>query len=233
VALTPEQLMAINDPVGSGTGSSPSREPVFRKQEANIQPADIVAEFHELDRVKGFGSDAIGAQNSANARANRDSALKQLGIQKRRLEFQQRTGMRDIEQGRAKGLKGAINNALQRGIFRSGIRLENMAEVERESDEAGSDLRENIGLSLEALAVQREGLAAQSFGAGSSSSDSGRISAEELDEKAPDLAAARNAQIEATNVEGKRLFDLNTQTPVSGTGIVPIEKPVQQRGNQR
>ena len=232
MALTPEQLMAINDPVGSGTGSSPSREPVFRKQEANIQPADIVQEFLDMDRVKGFGSHAEGAQSSANARANRDSALKQLGIQKRRLEFQQRTGMRDIEQGRAKGLKGAINNALQRGIFRSGIRLENMAEVERESDEAGSDLRENIGLSLEALAVQREGLAAQSFGAGSSSA-SGLITAEELDEKAPGLAAARNAQIEATNVEGKRLFDLNTQTPVSGTGIVPIEKPVQQRGNQR
>jgi hypothetical protein len=100
----------------------------------------------------------------SNFSSNRTAQLAQLDIAKRRLLFQQKTGLRDIKQARAQGLKGAINNALQRGIFKSGIRIENEKTVNRESDEARDDLKANIALSLESLAAQKKGVASQKFG---------------------------------------------------------------------
>jgi len=234
VALTPEQLRAVNDPQGSGTGmpdSSVSTKPAGRPQDRTADT--VLADFINQGLVAGFGINAQGASGSGsgNAKANRDRALKQLDIQKRRLMFQQRTGLRDIEQGRAKGLKGAINNALQRGIFRSGIRIENEAEVNRESDESGSDLRENIALSLESLELQREGVKASGTGgSGSRSSASGLIDVDTLIQheegeksKAEELADAQNAAIRRDNAVASKLFDINTQTP--NTGIVQVDRP--------
>ena len=89
--------------------------------------ADFVQDLADRDLLN-FGDQDPTAFSVGNARANRASALKQLSIQRKKLEFQKKTGLRDIGQARAKGLKGAINNALQRGIFNSGIRIENEKE---------------------------------------------------------------------------------------------------------
>lgn len=84
----------------------------------------------------------------------RAAAAEMRAIQKAQYEHQLSTGLRDIQQGRETGLKGAINNALQRGIFRSGIKLENQSEVNRESDEAKSDLQQQIDDALALLTQQ-------------------------------------------------------------------------------
>jgi hypothetical protein len=92
-----------------------------------------------------------------------------LGINRRDLELQQTIGLRDIGQQREAGLKAAINNALQRGIFRSGIRKENEGLVNREADEAASDLQARIALALERLDAQEAAAAASRSGGGAGS----------------------------------------------------------------
>ena len=134
----------------------------------------------QLDSKTGLAADAFQAQVDANLvnfqdrdpsefafanqRANRTAALRQLSIQRKKLEFQKKTGLRDIGQARTAGLRGAINDALQRGIFNSGIRIENEALVNREADEAKSDLKTDIQFALDDLAARRQGLSAQKFG---------------------------------------------------------------------
>lgn len=106
--------------------------------------------------IQGLLSQGEAAQEAfAKARnAQRAAAAQQRNIRRKRLQMQLDTGLRDIEQGRESGLEAAVNNALQRGIYRSGIRKENEAEVERESDEAASDLKRDIDLALQSLAAQ-------------------------------------------------------------------------------
>jgi hypothetical protein len=93
----------------------------------------------------------FGGGSNARRGGGGGGASKLKAIAKRELAFQKRTGLRDIEQSREAGLRAAVNNALQRGIFRSGIRTENEALVNREADEAASDLRSQIGFALERL----------------------------------------------------------------------------------
>jgi hypothetical protein len=122
-----------------------------------------------LDRLlsdPNFTALISGSGGGGGSGASRASAKRQLDIQKKRLLFQQKTGIRDIGQAREKGLKGAINNALQRGIFHSGIRKENEAEVNREADEATSDLKASIQFSLDAIAESRKGIDAGGGGGG-------------------------------------------------------------------
>lgn len=83
--------------------------------------------------------------------AGLSEALQGVDIQRRQTLFEQETGLRDIAQAREEGIRAAINNALQRGIYRSGILTENVGRVERESGEAESDLRQRIAFALEAL----------------------------------------------------------------------------------
>lgn len=140
------------------------------------------------------------AASAASAGAARSRALKRLDIQKARLMFQQRTGLRDIEQARAEGLQKAINNALQRGIYRSGIRIENEERVERESDEAASDLKEQVGFGLQDLALQRQGINASGSLAGKASRAANALTIE-------DLAQAAELQA-ASTVDKDKLLDV-------------------------
>ena len=227
MARTHEEFLAINDPVGAGT------RPPSVDAATTVTPASIVQRFIDQGLVAGFGANTILASCSgfgaANAKASKAAALKQLDIQRRRLEFQQKTGLRDIEHARDKGLRGAINNALQRGIFRSGIREFNVDEVNREQDEAGGDLKTNIALSLEALKAQREGLEAQKFGGGGGGGgDSGLLDIGDLEADSFDLAAAENAAERARVERQQRLIDVNTGpgAPVGTGGVItPIVRP--------
>ena len=165
------------------TINSPSIESAsVQTQEFFTSPAGILKTMLENQGVQallgpGGGSGGSGGSGGGAARA---AALKQLDIQKKRLLFQQKTGLRDIEQARARGLKDAINNALQRGIFRSGIRVENEEEVERESDEAASDLKTNIGFALEELAARRAGVSASGGGGGGGGGGAGSLTIDDL-----------------------------------------------------
>lgn len=103
------------------------------------------------------GADLVSGDGGA-------SALRD--IARRELDWQKSTGLRDIGQAREQGLQAVINNALQRGIYRSGIRIENEAEVNRESDEAVADLEQKIAFALERLKAAESASGGGGGGAG-------------------------------------------------------------------
>ena len=157
-----------NDPLNQDPTNVKTNPALLDPELQNPSPDSASPEAHqrivapiEFDRflqslLGGFPSSSGGGGSAAA----KNAALKQLDIQKRRLEFQQKTGLRDIKQARTDGLKKAINNALQRGIFNSGIRVENEKTVNRESDEARDDLKTQIGLALEELDARKAGVRA-------------------------------------------------------------------------
>jgi hypothetical protein len=116
-----------------------------------------------MPNVEGIFGDLGDSDGSAGAKA---AALRGVDIEKRRIGFQKETGLRDIEQAREEGLRGAINNALQRGIYRSGIRIENESRVNREADEASGDLTTDIGFALELLKNRADQIRAGGGGGG-------------------------------------------------------------------
>ena len=222
MALTFEEFLAINDPGGTGVITAPA--PLAASERAgNVTAAALYEEWDRLGLIASPTSTGSGSgTGAANARASRAAALKQLTIQRKKLEFQQKTGLRDISQARESGLKGAINNALQRGIFRSGIRIENEAEVNRESDEARDDLKTNIQFALDDLAARREGVEAQRFSSGSGSGGGGGP----IDIATAEFLANESARAQReTILEGPDSgFTDSTSKPPS-TGVVPIVQP--------
>lgn len=110
---------------------------------------------------------------AGNAGADKAAALKDIDIARRELEFQQRIGLRDVEEDRILGLEKADNNALQRGIYHSGIRLKNRDLLNRESDQAAQDLRDQIGFALERLRNREENINAGGSSGGGMGGGSG------------------------------------------------------------
>ncbi len=164
----------------------------------------------------------------ANQRANRTAALRQLSIQRKKLEFQKKTGLRDIGQARTAGLRGAINDALQRGIFNSGIRIENEALVNREADEAKGDLKTDIQFALDELAARRQGLAAQKFG-NPNALLPGQLSEQDARELAQKSAQAEIAALNAPaapGIEVPTFGGIDEQPTQPNKGIVQVERQV-------
>lgn len=207
----PNHFLAINNPGGEpltavGLGA---RRTELRNESIGARALQDVLDTNFVN----FQDADPQAFQFANQRASRASAIKQLGIQRKKLLFQQKTGLRDIGQARAKGLKGAINDALQRGIFNSGIRIENEAEVNREADEAVSDTKANLQFALDDLSARRQGLSAQRFG-NPNTIQSGQIS--EAD--AVSLAESRAAK------EISELDDTANQPAAPTGGIVQVPR---------
>lgn len=98
--------------------------------------------------------------------------LKELGLQREGYEFEQRTGLRDIQETRLEDLEDVNRNALSRGIFDSGIRQRNRNRVNREADQAKGDLMERIRIALariqnnENLAKAQDAHSAANFSSG-------------------------------------------------------------------
>ncbi len=156
---------------------------------------NILRQLDGLGLISASGSFAVG-----NARAGRDSALKQLGIQRKRLLFERKTGLRDIKKTKNRALEAAINDALDRGIFNSGIIKKNADRIRGDAADDRGDLRTDIGLSLEELKARREGLNAQKFGG--SGSSSGQLSAAEAAAAAAAAAAEFDETAAATTAQG-------------------------------
>lgn len=70
------------------------------------------------------------------------------GIEGEGLEYKKARGMMEIDRQEEEGRQGAINNALQRGIYRSGIRVENEQEISELASIARMDLQQGITLGL-------------------------------------------------------------------------------------
>lgn len=77
--------------------------------------------------------------------------LKDLNLNRQALSLQRDSGLRDIETARLDGLRAAVNNSLERGIFRSGVTNQNKDRVNARAGEATNDLRERIRISMEML----------------------------------------------------------------------------------
>lgn len=138
------------------------------------QPPAVPSGF--ADVVNSFGNIAnsmVAPTMGGNAAADKAAALKDIDIARRELEFQQKIGLRDIGEDRVLGLEKADNNALQRGIYHSGIRLENRGLINRESDQAASDLRQQIEFALERLRNREENVNAGGGSGGSMGGGSG------------------------------------------------------------
>lgn len=108
---------------------------------------DTTPDLIEDPAVKAL-EDIFNSQGGGGG-GGQNGKLKALAVKE--AKFKQETGLRDIEQNRELALKGAINNALQRGIFHSGIRTENEQLINRESDEAASDLKTQIKFALDRI----------------------------------------------------------------------------------
>jgi len=112
--------------------------------------------------------------------------LKDLALQRELLQHQQSSGLRDIETARGLGTEAARNNALQRGIFDSGIRTRNVGRVNTRADEQGGDLREQIRIALarltnqEGLAKASDAHAASNFGRGGGGGGGGSFSRDQI-----------------------------------------------------
>lgn len=94
--------------------------------------------------------DAIAANANAQA-AGAGAGLADIGNQKDQLRHQLQTGLRDNEQAIDAGMEAAANDALQRGIYDSGITTENKETVAREGAEAEADMRAQFKFAMTSL----------------------------------------------------------------------------------
>ena len=214
-------------------GDPEARSPLDQGLNPDIANVPTAAENFEQKKnegtIIGLGPNFPGLNGggAGTAAAQRAIAMKRLDIERKKLEFQKATGLRDIGQAREKGLKGAINNALQRGLFRSGITIENKAEVNRESDEAASDLTTNIQFALDDLKLRRESAGIAGKGAGGG--DTGSLTEGEAKFLANEenIFARDEAQRNQSLLSNVQIREQNAGT---GGGVVPIQ-PVTRPGS--
>lgn len=96
-------------------------------------------------------------------------ALKDLNLQIEELKRQRTTGVRDVGLARRQALKDVNANALDRGIFNSGLRTRTRKQVKRKAGRAENDLRDRIRISLERLRNQKAEINARPLSSGASS----------------------------------------------------------------
>lgn len=141
-------------PVATPQTPHQRRQSTINLQQINTgegQPGGLQAE------AQGKIDNFFNALNLGGGGGGGGSSGAQRSLAREKLAFDRKTGLRDIKQAREAGLKKAINNALQRGIFNSGIRLENESLVNREADEAKSDLNTRIDFALKGVNLSQSG----------------------------------------------------------------------------
>ncbi len=161
-----QRFLDVNTGPGAPGGHTlgiPGNQPSDYLRRLLMDP-DIQAQLEASEAARrGSGS---GSGASARAAAMRALAHRDLDLQRKKLEFQHRTGLRDIEKMKGRALEDVMRNALSRGIFRSGIRLRNEQRVERDAADETRDLQESLDLALEGLKIQRERIDASKIGSG-------------------------------------------------------------------
>src|SRR5690606_32797680 len=145
------------------TGSSAQAPGTAGQVKFNTEPgpgsqAGLTQEWIDA-RTAGHEAEggAVIAQMQAATNAQANAALAGLGgvaAQRQAALYGQQAGLRDIEQGVEAGVEAATSNALQRGIYDSGIRQENQLTAIREGAEAEADLRAQTAFALQSLAAQ-------------------------------------------------------------------------------
>lgn len=130
--------------------------------------------FRTREDLEQFGSDLMaqgqreksslqsqfGAINQA-ARAGASAQRAGVAARQGKLNYDLKSGLRDIQIARRDAMRGVVGNALQRGIYNSGIRKQGQVEVEEGAINAEQDLRAAVKFGLQELQAQMAGIAAQ------------------------------------------------------------------------
>lgn len=142
--VAPQPTVTPTAPIG---GASPAT------QTQGLTPQQLLG----IGNIMNMNDQFLQAQlASMQAQGNAQIAATQaqgagMAAERDRLNYQLKSGLRDIGQATEEGLEGATHNATQRGIYNSGVRIENQDTVRREGAEAEQDLRAQVGFSLRAL----------------------------------------------------------------------------------
>lgn len=151
----------------TGASTSPTTTPPAAGQPQsfnfNTQPgagsnAGIpLTEFNNLQSEGEANIAAVIAQMQAAGDAQAAAATAGMGgiaAQRQAALYGQKAGLRDIGQQTEAGVEQATGNALQRGIYDSGVRQEGQLTAIREGAEAEADLRAQTAFRLQGLAAQ-------------------------------------------------------------------------------
>lgn len=120
-----------------------------------------------LNRYQGLGQEQIQAvlrQMQTANQASQRAAMAGLGdisAQRAAANYDLRKGLRDARQQQEAAVEASTSNALQRGIYDSGIRQENQATAIREGAEARADLRAANRFRLRSLSARAAQIRAQ------------------------------------------------------------------------
>jgi hypothetical protein len=126
-------------------------------QDLEAFATDLVS---QTEKQKGALANQFGAINKA-AGAAAGAQRQGVAAQRGQLKYNLQSGLRDIQIQKREGLQGAVSNALQRGIYHSGIRQQNQLKVHEGAINAEDDLRASIKYGLQGLQAQMSGIAAQ------------------------------------------------------------------------
>jgi hypothetical protein len=179
--------------------------------------------------LKGINLQKEGVKNQA-ASGLRDNSLSQ-----EELEARYGINKRDVGLAEDQAMKSNINNALSRGIYRSGIRTSNEREINEAADREladlatffkfdstklanqAADLKRDMALALRVLANQASGVRAGAAGTNKQYEIQGQLAAAEI------ATANSNYQSELINTYGGVYNDMY-YAPTGVTGYVPQPK---------
>lgn len=125
-----------------GAGNQTGIDQAWWNQRQQVHDSEVAAVIAQMQAAAGAQAGAVTAGLGGVA-AQRQAAL-----------YGQQSQLRDIGQATEAGVEGATNNALQRGIYNSGVRQENQLTAIREGAEAEADVRAQTQFRLQSLAAQ-------------------------------------------------------------------------------
>lgn len=143
----PSRVATFNTQPGADSQSGLTQDWIDRRTAGH--QAEVAAVIAQMQAATGAQAAATEAQaNAALAGLGGVAAQRQAAL------YGQEAGLRDIEQAVEVGVEAATSDALQRGIYNSGIRQENQLTAIREGAEAEADLRAQTAFALQGLAAQ-------------------------------------------------------------------------------
>lgn len=145
--------LSLNSTAPRTASVTGATEEVVGDEEIPVPGGPGGVDFADLETFGNLSAEQI-QQVMAQLQAQLDLDLAGVGLQQANLGFQRDVGMREIAQSQLEGLQAAERNALQRGIFNSGIRVGNQQEVIKQAGEAKADLQRGITLGLQQLQLQ-------------------------------------------------------------------------------
>lgn len=168
--------MAINYIDESGTRRSNASSNTTPRATSSVTSAaprfeeNAVRDFSLDSLMNSIGTGLMGGLGAGGGGGGGGSskkfALKNLDLEQEELLRQRDAALRDAEIARREGLRAAVNDALQRNVYRSGITTMQKGRVNEAIDNEVTDIREKIRIALEQMANRRAQIKAGGGGGG-------------------------------------------------------------------